>query len=116
MILSTLDQVSAADFAEGTGWAPKPEGLCRGELCVPAPGALRADGTVDVEAAAQRLGMPVVHDESHRLWALGSSTLGGKALATASAADSQLVTRDGNPFRLSSLHGRKVLLVAWSSY
>ena len=27
-----------------------------------------------------------------------------------------LIARDGTPFRLSSLHGRKVLLVAWSSY
>ena len=116
MILSTLDRVSAADFAEQTGWAPKPEGLCRGEVCVPAPGSLRDDGTVDVEIAAQRLGMPVVHDEAHRLWALGSSTLGGKALATTTAADPELITRDGKPFRLSSLHGRKVLLVAWSSY
>jgi cytochrome oxidase Cu insertion factor (SCO1/SenC/PrrC family) len=32
------------------------------------------------------------------------------------AADPELIDRDGNPFRLSSLHGRKVLLVAWSSY
>ena len=36
--------------------------------------------------------------------------------ATAVAADPVLMTRDGNPFRLSALHGRKVLLVAWASY
>ncbi len=116
MILQTLDEVSVDDFSAHTGWSPKPEGLCRGEVCVPAPGSLRADGTVDVEAAAARLGMPLVHDETHRVWALGSATLGGKALATAAAADPELITRDGEPFRLSSLHGRKVLLVAWSSY
>jgi hypothetical protein len=116
MILTSLDRVAAANFAEQTGWEPKPEGLCRGEVCVPAPGALRTDGTIDVEIAAQRLGMPVVHDETNGLWALGSSTLGGTALATAVAADPELSTRDGRPFRLSSLHGRKVLLVAWSSY
>jgi hypothetical protein len=116
MILSSLDRVAATDFADQTGWEPKPEGLCRGEVCVPAPGALRTDGTIDVEIAAQRLGMPVVHDETHRLWALGSSTLGGTALTTAVAADPELRTRDGQPFRLSSLRGRKVLLVAWSSY
>ena len=116
MILTTLEGVSADSFTEHTGWAPKPEGLCRGEVCVPAPGSLRADGSVDVSVAAARLGMPVVHDEQHCVWAVGSATLGGKALATATAADPELITRDGNPFKLSALHGRKVLLVAWSSY
>jgi hypothetical protein len=32
------------------------------------------------------------------------------------ASDPELITRDGSPFRLSSLRGRKVLFVAWSSY
>ena len=82
MILTTLEGVSADSFAEHTGWAPKPEGLCRGEVCVPAPGSLRADGSVDVSVAAARLGMPMVHDEQHSVWAVGSATLGGKALAT----------------------------------
>lgn len=116
MILTSLDGVTADDFAEHTGWAPKPEGLCRGEVCVPAPGSLLDDGTVHIATAAARLGMPVVHDEQHGTWAVGSATLGGKALVTATAADPELLTRDGNPFRLSALHGRKVLLVAWSSY
>lgn len=116
MILTTLEGVTPPQFAAGTGWEPKPEGLCRGEICVPAPGSLRADGTVDVEAAAGRLGMPIANDADHGVWAVGSATLGGKALATATAADPELITRDGNPFRLSALHGRKVLLVAWASY
>ena len=116
MILTTLDGVTPAQFADHTGWAPKPEGLCRGEVCVPAPGSIRADGTLDIDITTNRLGMPVVHDKQHGVWAIGSATLGGKALSTATAADPELITRDGNPFKLSALHGRKVLLVAWSSY
>jgi hypothetical protein len=116
MILTSLDGVTADDFAEHTGWAPKPEGLCRGEVCVPAPGSLLADGTVHIATAAARLGMPVVHDDQHGVWAIGPAAATGKTLSTAVAADPLLVTRDGSPFRLSSLHGRKVLLVAWSSY
>lgn len=116
MILTSLEHLSAGDFAEGTGWDPKPEGLCRGEICVPAPRALRPDGTVDVMEAADRLGMPVVHDAEHGLWAIGPGTATGRVLSTAVAPDPELIDRDGNPFRLSSLHGRKVLLVAWSSY
>ena len=116
MIVHHLDGVTADDFAAATGWAPKPEGLCRGEVCVPAPGALRADGTIDLMAVTERLGMPMVTDTVHDIAAIGPATLGGHALATATAGDPELITRDGNPFRLSAFHGRKVLLVAWSSY
>ena len=116
MILSTLDGISVADFSAGTEWQPKPEGLCRGEVCVPAPGALRDDGTVDIERAAKRLGMPIVHDEAAGVWALGPASFAGTALSTAVAADPPLLTRDGDVFRLSSLRGRKVVLVAWSTY
>ncbi len=116
MILQTLDHVATDRFADLAGWHAKPEGLCQGELCVPAAGSLRADGTVDIQIAADRLGMPLVHDEQHGVWALGPATLGGTALTTAAAADPLLTTHDGKPFRLSSLRGRKVLLVAWSSY
>jgi hypothetical protein len=116
MIITDFDAVSAVDFAAATGWEPKPEGLCRGEVCVPAPGSLHDDGTIDVQAAAGHLGMPIVHDEDHGVWALGPGTTTGHVLSTAAAPDPELTDRNGNPFRLSSLHGRKVLLVAWSSY
>ena len=116
MIVDSLERVDRSAFAARTGWEPKPEGLCRGEVCVPAPGALRDDGTIDADVAAARLGAPVVHDEEHGLWAIGPATVSGRALTTAVAADPELIDRDGRPFRLSSLHGRKVLLVAWASY
>ncbi len=114
MILDSLT-VDPADLAERTGWVAKPEGLCKGERCVPAPGAVRPDGRLDMAVVAERLRMPVVHDEAHGLWAVGPES-GGRALTTAVAADPVLHDFDGNPFRLSALHGRKVLLVAWSSW
>ena len=116
MIVHALDQVDPVQFAERTGWDPKPQGLCRGEVCVPAPGAVRDDGTLNLQMAAERLGMPIVHDTQYKVAAVGPATATGRALSTAVAADPPLITRDGQPFRLSSLHGRKVLLVAWSSY
>jgi len=69
-----------------------------------------------VRIAAERLGMPIEHDDAHGVWAVGPATLGGHALSTAEAADPVLLTRDGEPFRLSSLRGRKVVLAAWASY
>jgi hypothetical protein len=71
---------------------------------------------VDVAVAAERLGMPIVHDDEHGVVAVGPGTSTGHTLSTAAAPDPVLVDRGGNPFRLSSLHGRKVLLVAWASY
>ena len=114
MILDSLN-VPVADFARNTGWEPKPEGLCRGEVCVPAPGAL--DGNrVNVRVAAEKLGMPLVESPEHGVCALGPATLGGRALSTAVAADPELVNYDGTRFSLTSLRGKKVVLVAWSSY
>ena len=110
------DRVTPAAFTDATGWDPKPEGLCQGELCVPAPGALRDDGTIDVDVAASRLGMPAVRDDARGVTAYGPATMAGHTLASAEAADPELLTRDGEPFRLSSLRGRKVVLHAWASY
>jgi hypothetical protein len=116
MILTSLEDVSIQAFADRTGWLAKPQGMCRGEVCVPAPGAIQDNGTINVAAVTERLGMPLVHDQQHGVWATGPATATGRALSTAAAADPVLTDRDGNPFKLSSLHGRKVLLVAWSSY
>jgi hypothetical protein len=104
-------------FEAETGWAVKPEGACRGELCVPLPDvAPGADGAVDVVAVAERLGMALVHDADEGLWALGPAALGGHALPSAEAPELELADLDGRPFRLSSLRGQKVLLLAWAPY
>ena len=114
MLLTALDP-TADDFEITTGWASKPEGLCKGDACVPVPGALGADGRLDVRAVADRLGMALVADDSAGVWALGPES-GGRALTTASVPDIELPDVDGNPFELAAMHGRKVLLVAWASW
>jgi len=115
-VIITEATCTASDFTTATGWEPKPEGMCQGDICVPAPGALTSDGRVDIERAAQALGMPIEIDEVHGVRALGPASLGGRALTTAVAADPELRSFDGKSFRLSSLRGRKVVLAAWASY
>jgi len=110
MILKGLD-VTAEQFEAMTGWAIKPEGACKGDICVPLGGA-----AFDLAAVADRVGMPLVQDAEHALWALGPSSLGGRALTTAQAPELQLPDLDGRPFALSSLRGQKVVLVAWAPY
>jgi hypothetical protein len=117
VILDELN-VEAGLFESRTGWSIKPQGACKGEVCVPLPAeARRADGRLDVEVVAARLGMPLVRDEARGVCALGPETaVSGRALTTAVAPDVELPDRDGNPFKLSSLRGQKVLLVAWASW
>lgn len=110
MITDTVT-IDAAAFAAGTGWAIKPEGACRADVCVPL-----ARGAFDATAAAERLGMAVVYDADAGLWALGPESLDGRALASATAPELVLSNLDGAPFRLSSLRGQKVVLVAWAPY
>jgi hypothetical protein len=114
MLLSTLD-LTADAFEAATGWAAKPEGMCKGDVCVPVPGAVGGGGELDVTAVADRLGMALVADDDANVWALGPES-GGHALTTATVPDIVLPDVDGNPFNLSAMHGRKVLLVAWASW
>ena len=60
--------------------------------------------------------MALVHDANHGLWALGPETLNGRALVTAKAPDLMLPDLSGQEFRLASLRGQKVVLVAWAPY
>ena len=109
MILDRLD-IDREMFQIGTGWEIKPEGACKGDMCVPL-----AHG-FDVASVAERLGMAVVGDDEHGLWALGPESIGAHALVTAVAPDFVLADINGQDFRLSSLRGQKVVLVAWAPY
>ena len=109
MILERLD-VDVATFETATGWAIKPEGACKGDVCVP------LNSEFDAASVADRLGMAVVHDETENLYAFGPESFNGRSLATAVAPELVLDDLNGNEFRLSSLRGRKVVLVAWAPY
>ena len=115
MILEGLD-LSVSEFERATGWTLKPEGACHGDVCVPLGSAAPVGGRVNAAAVAGKLGMPVLHDPETKLYALGHATLGGRALSSAVAPELELPNVDGNPFKLSSLRGKKVVLVAWSPY
>lgn len=116
MIVTEL-RSSAPDFAARTGWVAKPEGLCKGAMCVPLPeGAVDDDGSLDLAVVAERLGMPVVRDDALGVWSLGPATVSGRALDTAEVPDLTLPDVEGRPFTLSSLRGRRVVVFAWASW
>jgi hypothetical protein len=98
VIIEQLGETDANAFAAETGWEIKPEGACKGDVCVPLGGA----SGFDLLATAEKLGMAVVRDEDAGLLAIGPETLGGRSLATVEAQE--LVMPDvltGTLFRLT---------------
>jgi hypothetical protein len=116
--LTTSLDVETSAYEAASGWHIRPEGACKGDVCVPLPEGVRLAGgeRLQLDQLAERLGAPLVHDEARGLYAIGPSTVSGRALATAEAPELELPDLDGNAFRLSSLRGQKVLLLAWASW
>src|SRR5690554_438622 len=106
-MLLTSDTVTPSQFAEHTGWVVKPQGACKGDVCVPLPAQARhEDGTLNAGVIAERLGMPRVHEKARGLSSLGpESAVTGRMLTTAQAPELELPTFDGGSFSLSSLRG-----------
>jgi hypothetical protein len=114
MILQSLE-VDPKAFEARTGWAIKPEGACKGEVCVPLPAGASGADKLGARMLSERLGMPLIHDNDADIWCLGPEAL-GRALTTARAPELELPDYTGKPFRLSSLRRQKVLIVTWSSW
>jgi len=113
MLLERLD-IPPKRFEAGTGWTIKPEGACKGDVCIPLhpqPGS-----QVDAAELAERMGLPVVRADGKDLWAIGPESVGGRALTTAEAPDLRLPDLAGNEFALSSLRGQKIVVYAWAPY
>lgn len=112
-----------AELAAATGWELRPEGLCRGELCVPVPRDGRdrlvseSPRRVNLAGLARLLGQPVVHDDALGVWAFGESSRARReALASLQAPDFTLPDLDGRRHALSDYRGHKVFLVSWASW
>jgi hypothetical protein len=114
--------VAGPELARTLGWELKPEGVCRGPLCVPVPPArrsevVRADGAVNLAALARLRGQAVAHDDERSTWAFGaSSDVRGGTVRSLEAPDFTLPDLDGRPHSLSEARGKKVVLASWASW
>jgi AhpC/TSA family len=109
--------ISAADLESATGWTLKPEGLCRGEACVPlaADGSwLDREGRLDLTTFARADARPILRDEEQEIWAFGPSLAAAPDGVT--APDFTLPDIDGQMHSLSDYRGQKVFLYTWGSY
>ena len=111
--------IPATDLEAATGWVRKPEGLCRGDVCVPVrdAAALEVDGAIDLVGLAAALGRRSVVDLEAGIVAISlDAAVRHAALDGLVAPEVTLPDLDGNLFTVSSLKGHKVLLVAFSSW
>ena len=98
------------------GWERKPEGLCRGDLCVPVPSTV-APGPIPLDVVGRMLGRPVVVDPMERVAAVGASANErAEALRSGQAPDVELPDVNGVLHRLSDHQGRKIVLYAYASW
>jgi hypothetical protein len=104
-MLVQVPLVDVEEFATGTGWHVQPQGLCRGDVCIPIPEDSLRGHILDLRRVADALHMPLVHDCAVGLWAVGPPAA-DHVLDSAHAPDLSLPTVHGAPFELRSLRGR----------
>jgi peroxiredoxin len=118
-VAGTTTVVAADELAAATGWVIKPEGLCRGDRCVPLLGRAVAvgDAMVDLAEWATALGLLTATDVEFSAVALAPASSAEPAIRVGSEApDLDLPDLDGNSHALSDFAGRKRVLVTWASW
>jgi len=115
--------IDAAELKRVSGWELKPEGVCKGELCVPIPTGRASDFSRDdgrrfnLAELAKLLEQPALRSVNHDVWLFGEASFRRRQTITSvEAPDFELPDLDGNLHRLSDYRGKKVLLSAWASW
>ena len=113
--------LSSADLKRVSGWEYKPQGFCKGDVCVPVPDAQKSEfvdgGRYNLAALASLLGQPVVTDAEHHAWCFGEAAAERKrTLTSLDAPDFRLPDLDGKMLSLSDYRGKKVFVVSWASW
>src|SRR5262249_31168136 len=97
-------------------WMAKPEGLCKGEICVPLPPGREQEfvrsGRINIGALWRHLGHPVAHSAHGDVWVMAESARErSSSRQSLIAPDFTLPDVSGRRHPLSDHRGKKVLLV-----
>jgi AhpC/TSA family len=115
--------VHAHELAAATGWELRPEGACRGDVCVPIPRGREGEfvrerpARFNLAALARLLAEPVAHDDAHAVWFFGEGAAARRTeMQSLRAPDFTLPDLEGRPHALADYRGKKVFLVFWASW
>jgi hypothetical protein len=113
--------LSSSELEAATGWSSRPEGVCRGSVCVPIPAGREReflrDDQIDAAMLWRHLGQPLEHSADGGTWVFGTAAADrAAALSSLEAPDFSLPDRSGRRHSLSEHRGKKVLLVSWASW
>jgi hypothetical protein len=103
---------------EATGWTMKPEGFCKGDLCVPvSDDALTEGDRVNLSGLWAYMGKPAVSSRGGDVWSLGEAAdERNSAMLSLEAPDFCLPDLDGKLHTLHDFRRKKVLLITWASW
>ena len=110
-----------AEAERATGWQMKPEGFCKGDVCVPTPAGsesayLRGD-EVNVSAFWERMGKPAAASQQGDVWFLGEGAqTRNDALLSLEAPNFTLPDFSGKLHSLTDFRRKRVLLITWASW
>jgi len=108
--------VRKRDLPRINAFEVKPQGACRGDLCIPIPKDMLRGEYFNLTAFARKIAQPVVVDTPSRVWSFGEIQALGNGLTSRVAPDVAVPDRGGRPVRLARFRGKKLLVVTWASW
>ena len=111
--------VDKNDFERLSGWNLKPEGLCKGAVCVPVKNSqLLSDGmNIDLLEFSRMVNQNIIVDSQYRVAAFGEQALSrAESMKSLDAPNFTLPDIHGKQVSFSDFNRRKRLLLAWSSW
>jgi hypothetical protein len=117
--------LSLPELQASTGWELKPEGVCKDEICVPAPESRRRallrdeplGAIFNLTEFARLIEQPFAHDQKHAVWYFGPAGWEWKTrLTSREAPDFTLPDLTGHLHTAAKLRGKKVFLLFWASW
>ena len=107
--------VRAADLPRINQFTVKPQGACRGDMCVPIPKTLKSGEWFNLTGFAKRLHQSYVAEDG--VWSFGEiPVIRGDYYRSRIAPEFAVPDRHGRVVHLSEFRGKKVLVVTWASW